>query len=96
MRFILYIFWFIIILIVASFTALNSYSVEVHYYLGTINLYLPLVLIVTLLAGALLGVACMVPPWVRANKKTRKHKHKLKQVEQELNNLRTMPAKEAH
>lgn len=96
MRIIAYIFWTIIILLAISFATLNSHSVIVNYYFGKINIYLPLLMLIELVIGAILGMIAMLPTIFKQKSKNRQSKSRIKAIEQELNNLRVMPIKDEH
>lgn len=96
MRFVFYIFWIIVIIIGVTFASLNAHTVVVDYYAGNSTLSLPLLLLITLVLGAILGILAMIPIMLKNKQATRRLKHKVKQIEQEVNNLRSIPIKEAH
>lgn len=96
MRYFAYLFWLFIIFVGIIFAALNSHTIRVNYYFSQIDLYLPLLIVVLLLVGALLGAMAMLPALMKAKNATRKMKHKIKQTEQEIKNLRAIPLKDAH
>jgi len=79
-----------------TFAVLNAGAVELKYYLGTLSVPLALLLVVTLLVGALLGgVACVgfILQQRRENSRLRK---RLSLIETELKNLRELPIKDTH
>ena len=96
MRYITYIFWFIIILLGIVFAVINSHSVTINLYAGDIECYLPLLLIILLALGAILGVIALMPALLRAKARNRKLKQRIKQSEQEVKNLRAIPIKDEH
>ena len=96
MRYVILAFWVIIILIALTFTALNSHSVIINYYLGTHTFSLPVLLLLVLCLGIILGVLMMMPSIWRAKNSARKYKQKIKHHAQELDNLRRMPIQEDH
>ena len=55
------IFWIVIGLLIVIFAALNSYTVTLHYYINTINIYFPLLLFISVAIGVLLGILVMLP-----------------------------------
>ena len=81
MRYITYAFWLLIILVAASFAIINSRTVELHYYLGSINIYFPLLLLIELAIGTLLGVLAMTPAYLRMKNANRKLRQQLKKAE---------------
>lgn len=96
MKYIFYIFWIIVIILGVTFSGLNSHSVNINYYVNETSLQLPLLLLIVLIIGAFLGCIAMLPALIRGKHANHQLKHKIKQVEQEVNNLRTIPIKEAH
>lgn len=96
MRYFVYIFWLIVIILAIIFVALNSHSVELNYYMGTSKIYLPLLLFLGLLLGAILGVFAIMPALFSSKRQKRKLKKRIRQIEQELQNLRNIPIKDTH
>ncbi|MFK3616554.1 lipopolysaccharide assembly protein LapA domain-containing protein [Coxiella burnetii] len=96
MRYILYLFWIFIILLGITFAALNPQKVALNSYLDIKTVQLPLLILVTLLIGAILGILAVLPALIK-NKHTARHlKSKVKQIEAEVQNLRTIPIKDVH
>lgn len=96
MKYILFIFWALVIIIGVTFASLNSQMIKINYYAGEASMHLPILLMLALVCGVILGMIAMVP-WVLKSKQTsRRLKHKVKQIEQEVNNLRAIPIKETH
>jgi len=95
MRYFIYAFWGIILLIVAIFAVLNSQVVTIHYYFGELKIYFPLFMLLEIVIGILLGMAFMLPAVLRAKNTGRKHKRRVKEVEQEVTNLRNIPIKDS-
>jgi putative membrane protein len=96
MRYVVAIFWLIIIVLAIVFVALNSNHIELNYYTGKKTVYLPVLLFVTLVVGAILGILAMVPVWLRAKRERRRMRGRLRDAEQELKNLRNIPIKDTH
>ena len=57
MKIFLFIFALAILILGASFTLLNADPVQVNYYFGTAEIALSVILVGTLVAGTLIGVA---------------------------------------
>ncbi|HED39306.1 MAG TPA: DUF1049 domain-containing protein [Chromatiales bacterium] len=57
MKIFLFIFTLVILILGASFTLLNAEPVQVNYYFGTAEVALSVVLVGTLVVGALIGVS---------------------------------------
>lgn len=96
MRYILYLFWILIILLGITFAALNPQKIVLNYYLDTQAIYLPLIILLALLVGAVLGIIVLLPSWIKNKNTVRQLKYKVKQIEQEVENLRTIPIKDVH
>ena len=96
MRYILYVFWVFIILLGLTFAALNSQKITLNYYLDTQTIHLPLLILVTLLIGAMLGVIAMLPSLIKNKHAARRLKSQVRHIEQEVQNLRTIPIKDVH
>ncbi|MCB1827331.1 MAG: DUF1049 domain-containing protein [Coxiellaceae bacterium] len=75
------IFWILIIVLGITFAATNSRSVEIHYYFGKSDVYLPLLLLAELAIGALLGVIAVLPQMIKLKNSLRKTRQKIKQLE---------------
>jgi lipopolysaccharide assembly protein A len=95
MRIFYYLFILIIISLGLTFAVLNSAPVAFNYYLGTKQIALSLLMISTLGAGIIIGFIFALSPWLKAKKESRALKAKLKNLEQEVSNLRTLPLKGA-
>ena len=65
MRYVIYIFWIIVILVGVTFASLNPQKLTINYYVNTATIHLPLLLLFTLVLGALLGVIAMLPSLIR-------------------------------
>lgn len=96
MRIIITAFWLIIALIVIFFATANSHSLLINFYFTQVTVYLPLLLFITLVIGAILGILAMIPIVIRNKSRHRKLKQRVKQAEQEVQNLRTIPVKDTH
>jgi len=97
MRRIIAIVIFIIVLIAAaSFAAVNNAPVTVNYYLGTFSLPLSILMVLTLITGAVLGVFSLMFGTLRLRYENRRLTKKLAVSEQEINSLRILPIKDPH
>jgi len=96
MRYVVAIFWLIIIVLAIVFVALNSHYIQLNYYAGDKKVYLPILLFATLVVGAILGVLAMLPICLKAKRERRRMRRRLRDVEQELKNLRNIPIKDTH
>ena len=96
MRYIAYIFWAVVLAIAIGFVVLNWQIVTVDYYAGKFDIFLPLLLLLVLVIGALLGVVTMVWPLFRCKRSIRRLSTKVAELEQEIKNLRHIPIKDDH
>lgn len=73
------------------FGLLNAEPVRVDYYFGARELPLSLILVITLLAGAVCGVLAALGLIVRKNREIGRLRKELKITGKELSNLRSLP-----
>jgi len=95
-RIIGYIFLLVILLLVLFFTLLNADAVRIDYHFGVIERPLSLVLLVTMLAGAMLGIVASLGIIIRHRHELARLKRQVKNTETEVSNLRNMPIKDDH
>lgn len=88
MRYLVSLFWMIAIVLIIIFVAVNSHSIELNYYIGKANIYLPLLLCVSIILGALFGILAMLPTWLRSKNDLRKAKKSLVAAHHELQRFR--------
>jgi len=93
-RFISIFFILLILLLVLLFTTLNAEPVSLNYYLGQIEQPLALILVVTFVAGALIGLLSSVLVILSSRHEVSKLRKQIKHTEQELMNLRSIPIKD--
>ncbi|MDH5300492.1 MAG: LapA family protein [Gammaproteobacteria bacterium] len=93
-KLILYIFLFMILLLVLSFSVNNSHTVNLNYFLGSVDLPLALLLVLTLSVGAILGALVMLRPVLSLRMEVGRLRRGKRAVEQELNGLRSLSVKE--
>jgi len=96
MRYFLYVFWLIIIILGIAFASLNATSVTLHYCVGTVKLSLSFLLLCTLIVGFVLGVVTSTPSIIRLKLKNKSLKNKIKSLEKEVENLRSIPFTDQH
>ena len=94
MRYVFYVFWIFVILLGLTFTALNSQKITLNYYLDTQTIYLPLLILVVLLIGVMLGVIAMLPSLIKNKQAARRLKFQVRRIEREVQNLRKIPIKD--
>jgi lipopolysaccharide assembly protein A len=83
----------IIMILGLVFAILNSGQVIFNYYLGTLQISLSLLLVFTLGFGIFLGFIFTIISVIKLKKDNYKLKNKIKNIEKELENLRTLPIK---
>ncbi len=93
MRYLYYFVWLIIFALGVTFGALNSQTVHLDYYIHTSAVYLPLLLVVVLAIGVLLGWLFLSPTLIKAKNASRQLKKRAEQAEEELKQLRQAPIK---
>ena len=95
-RIISIVFMLIIILAGIVFAVLNSSSVELKYYFGMVNVPLSLIIVLSIIAGALLGILASLGQLLRAKRNIARLKRSVHLAEKEVANLRTIPIKDGH
>lgn len=94
MRVFSYLIFLIIMLIGLIFSSLNSTQVVFNYYLGTKTIVLSLLLIFTFGIGMLFGILVAVVSLLKVKKDNLQLKSRLKLVEKEVENLRSIPIRQ--
>ena len=77
-------------------TELNVESVDFHYYFGSVEISLALLILLALCCGALLGLLLTLGIAFSARGEKRRLSRKLQLREQEIRNLREIPIKGHH
>ena len=93
-RLIMICLWLVILMLSILFVSINSQFVVVHYYFGQVNTYFPLLLFLFLLSGVALSLFIYFPLWIRGKNKQRQLYLKIKDLQQEIINLRNIPIKD--
>lgn len=88
MRIISYIIAIILILFGLSFALLNASPVKLNYYVGSIDISLSLLLVLTVGLGILIGFIVALGRILKLKNKNYQLKSRLKQVEHELVSIR--------
>ena len=86
----------VVIIFGVTFAVLNAESVQLNYYLGSIELPLSLVLIVAMIIGALLGIFASLSLIIGSRRSATKLKRSVEVAETEIVNLRNIPIKDEH
>ncbi len=96
MRIVTYVLALIIVLLGITFAGLNAEPVTLNYYIGNVKLPLSLLLVLTLIIGCVLSLIISLIFYIKLKNDNRRLRQRLKVVEAELANLRTIPLKDAH
>ncbi len=78
----------------AAFAVMNAESVNLHYYFGSHELPLPVVLAAAVCLGALLGILAGLSGIARLKRENANLRRRIELTAQEVNNLRTIPIKD--
>ena len=89
-------FALLVIIFGIVFAVLNAENVQLNYYLGSVELPLSLVLVVTMIIGALLGIFASLSFIIGSRRNASKLKHSVDVAEKEIANLRNIPIKDEH
>lgn len=96
MRIVTYCFMILVILFGISFACLNAEVVSIDIYITQFNLPLSLLLVAVLGIGIVIGIMLITIKYVYLKSENIKLKHKIKWVEKEVTNLRSIPLKDEH
>ncbi|MGA7799685.1 MAG: LapA family protein [Gammaproteobacteria bacterium] len=95
-RILLAILFLVLLLLGLSFAVLNATSVPLNYYLGEVDLPLALVVVASLVLGAILGVLVSLGIVLRLKRQVRHLRRQVQTAEKEVSNLRAIPLKDSH
>ena len=89
-------FLFLVVLVVLglSFAVLNAKSVSLNYYFGYREIPLSMIVVLSLAAGAVIGVLVSAGLILRMKTQTRQLRRKLRNAEKDSDQLRVLPAQE--
>ena len=91
------IFLFSIVVIIGTvFAVRNAELVQLDFYFFSFDIYISLAIIIAIITGVGLGVLAAVGWIVRTKTELVRLRRNIKNTEQELNNLRTIPIREDH
>lgn len=96
MRVIYYLLLLFIVAICVSFAYLNSTPIKLNYFIGSAEISVAILVICSITLGVLLGVVVLLPSLFRAKFGNRQLTSQIRRVEQELNNLRSIPINDSH
>lgn len=95
-RIILLVIALIIILIGLSFALVNAENVKLNFYIGSFEAPLSLVVVLSMVVGAVIGVLASLGMVLRHKREIHRLKRSVKMTEKELENLRALPLKDRH
>jgi putative membrane protein len=94
---IIYLFLFLILVIFGIvFAVLNADPVDLHYYFGNKQVALSLVIVLSMMVGAILGVIASIGMIVNSRREVHKLKKSVDLAEKEITNLRALPIQDKH
>lgn len=94
---IVYTILFIIVLVSGLlFFVKNNQVEEFDYIIGSKELPLSILLLTSLVTGAILGILATVPLILRLNHQKKRLEKQVKLSEKEINNLRTAPSRQSY
>ena len=93
MRSLSYLVLLMIMLVGLTFASLNSSIVTFNYYLGSKEIVLSLLLVGVFGIGIFFGLLVAVLLWIKAKRDNMRLKFRLKVIEKEVENLRSIPIK---
>ncbi len=96
MRVVTYLLLTAVILLGVTFASLNAEPVMLNYYIGNSKIPLSLLLALVLIIGCTIGLLVSLVLYIKLKYANRRLKQRLKVVEQEVANLRTIPLKDTH
>lgn len=86
----------VVIILGIAFSVLNAESIQLNYYLGSVDLPLSLVLVIAMIVGALLGIFASMSLIIGSRRSANKLKRSIEVAEKEIVNLRNIPIKDKH
>lgn len=90
-----FLFGLVIVLFGLSFALLNAELVTIHFYFGAQELPLSLVIVLSVILGAVLGVIAALALVLRQRRELARERRARHQIQRELDELRRMPIKDA-
>ena len=96
MRFIMLVFYLVLIVFGVSFAVLNASKVALNLYVIHFQIPVSLLVTISLGIGALIGAFIFLMKYWRLKVEHHRIKHQLKLKEKEINNLRAIPLKDDH
>lgn len=95
MRVISLIFLFVLILLGITFAGLNAELVQLNYYIGQISLPVSMLVVFSIGVGLIIGLFLAIMVYFRLRRRNYKLNSKLRMIEKELENLRSIPLRDS-
>ena len=86
--------WFVFFLVAIVFVSANSQSVSLHYYISSVNVLLPVLMLIMLFFGFAIFFIAFSPRYLRMKTRNRSLQQRIKVMEKEIVNLRNIPIKD--
>jgi len=96
MRLIQGILLFLVFVVALAFAVINAQSVTVSYYLGSFDLPLSVVMVVTFALGSLFGILAGFVRVLTLKREVSRLRRSERIAQQELTNLRSLPIRQDH
>lgn len=87
---------FLIFVVALAFAVINADAVKVNYYLGSLELPLSMVLVVTFALGAVVGLLASTARLLALKREVGRLRRSERIAQQELANLRSLPVRQDH
>jgi putative membrane protein len=84
----------VLVVLGLSFAVLNAEPVALNYYFGYRDIPLSMIVVLSLVAGALIGVLVSLGMILRLKQQAARLRRKLRTAEKDAEHLRILPAKE--
>ena len=94
MKFVRSFLWFVFFLITVILVSANSQSVNLNYYVSSIKILLPILMLIMLFLGFVVFFIAFSPRYIRIKTKNRSLEQKIKAMEKEIVSLRNIPIKD--
>ena len=91
MRYLILFVCTLILLLVIIFASLNSATVQLHFYVGTIHIIMSLLLFIAVLIGLIVAWLVLLPGWIKLKTNNRRLRIDNAALEKEIKNLRKIP-----
>jgi uncharacterized membrane protein YciS (DUF1049 family) len=86
--------WFVFFLVTVIFVSANSQLVSLNYYVTSVKMLLPLLMLLMILLGFVIFSIAFFPRYVRIKTRNRSLQQRIKTMEKEIVSLRNIPIKD--